>query len=357
MMTNNQNNNQAQSKSKAVLVLILSILSTLIIAASFVVGFIGFNGDSTASNQNTIELTTQKNTIYLLTDEEQNSLLNDVERILKANGVRISQAQILEADAGIGTKLQFVSTTPFDVLQGVCNNEAVQAEIGGLSYFSKFDTSTPDTAIISAHSRVYMPYYEHIWRAAVAIGVVLVVWFVYMAIRFRMAMSLTAAIMLILDGFAMLAVVALTRIPIGMSLMGSLVLTLLFSAFCSTILFANMYRNFRKQDWQDKTLLEATTQTATQNRRLIVIFAATIGIILGGIAIFAGIFIKVAADLFGFALSTFLGLAIVTVNTIFLSPNLFYNIQNSFDSGKIKKGKKVYIAGKELTLKKEKAIE
>lgn len=336
---------------KKILIIFLSILGTLIIAGSIIVGVISFNGDSTASNNNVIELT--ENSITLMTDAEQKQLLNDVEKILKGQGVKIKQKQILPAE-GAGTKLQYVTTSSYSKIEEVCNNTTLAQDLKNLGVFSKTPNATP---VLTAHTREYAPYFEHIWRAAVAIAVVIVVWFTYLAIRYRLAMSITAIIMLLLDGLAMLSIVALCRIPVGISLMGSLAVTLLFSMLCSTILFASMFKNFRKSDWQTKTLLDATMQTAEKNRTTILIFAAIIGILLGGIAIVAGFFLQVAADLFGFALSTFLGLVITCVNTIFLTPALFYSIQQSFDSMKIKKGKQVYLAGKDLTLKEENKID
>lgn len=336
---------------KKILIIFLSILGTLILAGAIIVGVISFNGDSTASNNNVIELT--ENTITLMTDEQQNHLLKDVEKLLKRQGIKIKRSQILSGE-GAGTKLQYVTSSSFGKIEEVCNNSSLENEIKTLSVFNQNTNPTP---VLTAHARQYAPYFEHIWRAAVAIGVFIVVWFIYLAIRYRLAMSITAIIMLILDGLAMLSVVALCRIPVGISLMGSLAVTLLFSMLCSTFLFVSMYKNFRKLDWQSKTLRNATIETAEQNRTILLIFAAIIGILLGGITIIAGFFIRVAADLFGFALSTFLGLAITCTNTIFLTPILFYSIQQSFDSIKIKKGKQIYLAGKDLTLQKEKRID
>lgn len=334
---------------KEILIIFLSILGTLIVAASLVVGFISFNGDSTTSNNNIIELS--ENSIGLMTESEQKQLQKDVADILKKDGVQIASSKILESE-GVGTKIQYVSTTAYDKLKLTCDRLSVLQEIKDLAIFNN---KTVDP-VLSAHTKMYMPYFEHIWRAAVAIGVGLVVWFVYMTIRYRLSMSITAIIMLILDGFAMLSVVALCRIPVGISLMGSLTVTLLFSVLCSTLLFASMYKNFKKADWQNKSLLDATNQTVVQNKRLILLFAAILGILLGGIALFSGFFITVAADLFGFALSTFLGIAIVCTNTLFLTPAIFYSIQNSFDTAKVKKGKNVFLAGKEMTLKQENKI-
>ena len=200
--------------SKKRLFVCLAVSLVILIAGAFLFGFMGFNPDSTMDDYNMIEVSDYLSFRNEAAGEDTESLYDYCRGKLEEANFRIVDERATESTA-LGNSVEFVISGS--------SEEELQAFVSQLQQaiadqFGEYGDSAVVT--VAYHSVENQPYYEFIWRTAIGAAVAFVLLFAYVAIRFKVGMGVTALIAAVHDVLLTLAVVALLRIPAGVTLIG-----------------------------------------------------------------------------------------------------------------------------------------
>ena len=171
----------------------------------------------------------------------------------------------------------------------------------------------------------------------------LVILFAYVAIRFKVGMGVTILVAAVHDTAVTLAVVALLRIPTGVSLIGAVAATLLLSAAMNMFVYGRMRKDFRSDEMKALPAREAVAASVRGSRKgvfTIAVAAAAFIIILGVVGIFT------AFDLTSFMLSALIAVVASTYSSLLLSPAIYACIKEKSDANRAKKAKYDYASEK-----------
>ena len=149
--------------SKKSLFLCMAIALAIIIAGAFIVGFIGFNADSTQRNSTVVEVS---DFAYSSHDETVQKELYDFCRGEIGNKYTVIDYTLLEGQTG-GAILQFVVSGQPDAAFCASLKSAIVAQ--------NMEGVSSELVTVSSHVLENAPYYNYIWRTAVAAAVVVVV--------------------------------------------------------------------------------------------------------------------------------------------------------------------------------------
>ncbi len=295
--------------TKKSLFVCLVISLVLIVAGAFMFGFLGFNADSTGSDYTVVQVSDFS---FSIRSEETQQQLTDFcsEEISKTYSV-----------SGVE---QFTDTSTGEVLI----------------------ISDTNTITVTYHDLVNRPYTQYIWRTAIGAAVVLVILFAYVAIRFKVGMGVATLVAAVHDMAVTLAVVALLRIPAGVSLIGAVAAALLLSAAMNMFVYGRMRKDFRSDEMKALPAREAVAASVRGSRKgvfTIAVAAAAFIIILGVVGIFT------AFDLTSFMLSALIAVVASTYSSLLLSPAIYACIKEKSDANRAKKAKYDYASEKKRT--------
>lgn len=316
------------SKKNLLVCLIVSL--ALIIAGAFMLGFLGFNTDSSASDYAVIEVS---DISFTVRDESVIDSVSDfysgrIEDLgLSVSDVKYSE----EISTGSGIYAFYVSgeapaAEELETLRAAID----EANISGV---------TSQAITVTYHEAVDQPYSGYIWRTAIGAAVVLVILFAYVAIRFRVGMGVTSLIAAVHDVAITFAVVALLRIPAGVSLIGVVAAALLLSIVQNMFVFGRMRRDFRSEEMKDLPAREAVALSIKGSRKgvfTIAVAAASFIVILGVIGVFIGF------DLASVMLSALIAVVASTYSSLLLSPAIYACIKEKSDEHRANKARYDY---------------
>ena len=279
----------------------LAISLVIIIAGAFLFGFLGFNTDSTTKSYEMIEVSDY---ISSFRDEEVTgasgqSLTDFCRSEIEKAGFSVSDERETDSTA-LGNTVEFIisGSTAQQIQEFV---PTLQERIG--QEFQEYGDSAIVT--VSYHSVQNQPYYEFIWRTAIGAGVAFVLLFAYVAIRFKVGMGVTALIAAVHDVLLTLAVVALLRIPAGVTLIGVAAFSLLLSAILNLIVFGKMRRDFRSEERKGLPAREGialSVKDSVKSVLIVCIMLAALTVCLGAVGAFIGF------DLLSVMLSTLMAI-------------------------------------------------
>lgn len=327
--------------SKKGLFLCMAIALALVIAGAFIVGFIGFNADSTQKDFTSVEIS---DFAYSSHDETvQNELYNLCKSEI-GNKYKITDYTLLEGQTG-GAVLQFVvSGTPDAAFCASLKSAIVAKNIEGVS---------SELVTVSFHTLENAPYYNYIWRTAVAAAVVAVILFAYVAVRFRLGMGVATLIAAVHDVLVMLALTSIFRIPSGVALAGVAVFGLLLSAVVNMLVFGRMRRDFRTEEFKDKSVKEAVAQSLSGSKGLVL----GISVVLAAVVVVLGVIgAVIATDLTFLAIAALISVLASAYSSLLLAPSLYALIKEKSDAVCAEKAKYNYSSDKKND-KSAKAVE
>mgnify|MGYP001624200051 FL=1 len=317
----------------------LAISLVIIIAGAFLFGFLGFNTDSTTKSYEMIEVSDY---ISSFRDEEVTgasgqSLTDFCRSEIEKAGFSVSDERETDSTA-LGNTVEFIisGSTAQQIQEFV---PTLQERIG--QEFQEYGDSAIVT--VSYHSVQNQPYYEFIWRTAIGAGVAFVLLFAYVAIRFKVGMGVTALIAAVHDVLLTLAVVALLRIPAGVTLIGVAAFSLLLSAILNLIVFGKMRRDFRSEERKGLPAREGialSVKDSVKSVLIVCIMLAALTVCLGAVGAFIGF------DLLSVMLSTLMAIVISAYSSLFLAPSVYACIKERSDAIRAKKAKYNYASEK-----------
>lgn len=174
--------------------------------------------------------------------------------------------------------------------------------------------------------------------AAIAIASCVVFQALYFAVRYKLGLAVTSLINNLATIGAFAALLAITRIPVGIEVVALFALTVALSMIASCILCDRIRKNLKADDAAKNTAAEITDASAAESFKIIAVLHLAMVIIIALLAIFTTISAMSAAALapYGVAL---LGVIASWYGVSFLTPALYPAFNKLIDS-RIKFGKK-----------------
>ena len=328
--------------TKKSLFICLAVSLAILIAGAFLFGFLGFNPDSTTADYQMIEVSDYLSFREEAAGEDAVSLYDFCREQIEAKGFAIADERETQSTA-LGNAMEFTvrGGTEAELVAFVSElQESIGKQFGDLG----------DSAIVtvSYHAVENQPYYTYIWRTAIGGGVALVLLFLYVAIRFKVGMGDTAFIAALHDVLLTLAVVALLRIPAGVTLIGVAAFSLLLSAVLNLIVFGKMRRDFRSEERKDLPAREGVALAVKDSVKSVLtvcILLAAFAVVMGAVGAFIGF------DLLSVMLAALMAVVVSAYSSLFLSPAIYACIKEKSDAVRAKKAKYNYASEK----KREKA--
>lgn len=323
--------------SKKCLLALWIVSLAIIVAGAFVFGFLGFNADSTAADRASVEVSG-----YMGQGDLRESIENFCTDRIEADGYTIREVNFYESYSFMDDVLEFVlaGDAAADLRQYA---ETLETAIAG-SGIEGLDTAA---ITVSSGNVVDAPGNTYVWRTAVGVGAVAVVLFVYVAIRFRLGMGVVSLAAVLHDVLLTLALVALLRIPAGMTMIGVAAFALLLSATLQMGVFGRMRSDFRAAEKEGGKALpgarDAVALSLGESRKGVLAAAAGLAIVcvvLGVIGVFVGInmtFLMIAG---------LIAVLASTYSDLVLSPSLFACIKEKSDARRAEKAKYNYASDK-----------
>ncbi len=300
-----------------------ALISALVILAGIVLGiFLGFNADPTVSDVKT--LTIEVDSVVSISDVKTEKVKEIAERELDKAGLKDiytlhgklsgnSESELIyvfsaEADEEKVTKAKAGVETALNEAKSQEGNELYGA------FFYVMAGSEKASAVLSA---------GYIWRGILAAAAILLFEFVYVAIRYKLNMGVTAAATSFVSILLTLALIVLFRIPVTGSVIYVAAFALLYSALLSMIIFNRMRENFKTDEYKDMPAQEAiATSVPVKVILAFAIVGAAALILVGAIA---------AANVRWFALAALTALVSGTYAALLFLPAMYLPLKKISD--------------------------
>lgn len=256
-----------------------AILGAVVMIAGIVIAAIfGMNADSVLSDSRTLGV---KLDSYLT--DERSALIREVceEEIDKA-GIDYEYSTVNEF-SGTGCEVLYVfgSDVKEETLNAVKTaagdrlSEATKAE-GNILYGAYIYVTVNEESILSVLPEGY------IWRAVLAGVVALVLEFIYVSVRYRLNMGVTATVSTLFGTLVTLAVVVLARIPVSASIVYVAAFALLYTALLSLFALNAMRAAFKTDEYKGKTAEDAIASAVPAKEMLIFVGCTAAALVLVG---------------------------------------------------------------------------
>ena len=328
--------------AKKTLLLCLVVSLVLIVAGAFLFGFLGFNADSSSKDYMSVEVA--DNGSMVIDSEFRSSLEELCTSEIEGAGYKIGNVSYTSEASGGAGSLEFVLSGSVEEATLASFAQELDSALASAS-FGDSGSTFKDIGDISVtyHSDVYVPHYEYIWRTAIGAGVVLVLLFAYVAIRFKVGMGVTSVIAAAHNILLTLAVIALLRIPAGPAVICVALFALSLSMFFNVKVFGKMRQDFRLEDRQGLSAKEAVALSVRESRKGIfigAILAASALVVLAVVGLIIGF------DLFSFMLGALVAVIACTYSSLVLSPAIYTLIKEKSDAKRAERAKYNYASEK-----------
>lgn len=322
----------------------LAISLVLIIAGAFLLGFLGFNPDRDTKDRVSLQVTDNG---YMAIDPDfRDSLRSFCENKISEGGFSVTDVAYASESSGGSGSLEFV-------LDGASEEKLASfvGELDAALSSAQYGEGTENTGTYKELSAVSVTYHisgyalhtEVIWRAAVAAAVAAVLLFAYVAIRFKVGMGVTALVAAVHDVLLTLGVIALVRIPAGMSLVCVAVFALLLSVFLNLKVFGKMRKDLLLEDRKELSAEQAVALSVKESRKGI--FVADI-LVASAVVILAIAGLFVGFDMFSFMLGALVAILVANYSALVLSPAIYTLIKEKSDANRAKRVKYNYASEK-----------
>lgn len=318
----------SKTVSKKSLILYLAISLVVILVGAILFGVFGFNADSTVKDYTVIEVSDSG---YMSLQDKFRTDLDDLCKAeIEKSGLKIKEDSYIESTS-VGGILSYTVTG-----EGA---EAFVSELQTAIDNAQIDGVQDASVIVTYHEVENAPHYEYIWRTAIGAAVVLVILFVYVAIRFNVGMGVTSFVAALHDVIVTLAIVALLRIPAGVGLIGVAAITLLLSAFLNLMVFGKMRKDFRLEERKGMPARDAVALSVKESTKTIL---TAIVLLAAFVVVFGVIGVIIGFDMASFMLGMLMALVVTTYSSLFLSPAIYAAIKERSDANRAEKAKYNY---------------
>ena len=331
--------------TKKHLLVCLAVSLVLIVAGAFVFGFLGFGKDTTVQDKTVVEV---NGYISQLSEEGREDFIEYCKNSLEEAGYSVLEADRYSETSGFNDSCRFViaSDTAYDAEAYDALAAGLEASIGALKNDTIENIETVaglgvsvSVSVIENHS-----FASYAWRAAVAGASVLVIALIYTAIRFRPGMGITVFAAGLHDVLLTLALIALFRIPVGVTLIAVAAFSLLASLTLNLLVCGGMRKNFRSEEWKELSSREAVTRSVKESRRNVL----GVAVALAACAILVGVVGAVLGTDLAFAMiGGLLAVIVSAYSSLLLAPSLFAGIKERSDKRRAERARYDYVPAKE----------
>lgn len=252
---------------------LLAIVSAAIIIIGMAVGtlchfiadgFFNYGGEYTQYNSVTVN--------YLFIDNDQEEVAQECKKQFADNGV--SYYEVTFADTNQGGEIVYKFAKNVDV-------EKIENAITAINASLSTESNTTPADLHKAE--VLLGGSSAFIMGSIAIASCIAFHAIYMAIRFKLSMALSAFVADLHNVALFAAVMALTRLPVSASTFTFGVFTVVATMIATCILFGRMRKNFATEDYKKLTSFEQVDGATAESSKSIIAFT---GITAVALAIF-----------------------------------------------------------------------
>ena len=293
--------------------------AVLIVAGIVIAAVFGFHADPTIADSRTLSVRLDS----YVTDARTEYIEDVCEEEIDRAGLGDKYSTVNEF-SGTGCEIvhTFSSGVSEESLNGV--KDAVETRLSEA-------TETQDSVLYGAFVYVMANAEDvsavlpsgYLWRGILAGAVILVIEFIYVSVRYKLNMGVTAAAASLAGTLLAVALVALVRIPVTTSIIYVAAFALLYTTLLSLVIFGQMRTNFKSDEYKEKTAEEAVASSVPV--KAILLFAAATAIVLAVTGIVA------TAAVRWFALSALVGVISALYASLLFLPAMYLPLKKSSD--------------------------
>ena len=297
-----------------------TLLGVVLIVAGIVIAAVfGFNADTTASDYKTLSVK--------LDSYEADARVERIDEICTGEidkaGLTVLYSQKNEVSGNRCEMLyvfsEDVTTEKLDALKNAVSAvlETERESESGVLYNTFVYATAGDEVVSSVLPEGYL------WRAALAAAVALVLEFVYVSVRYKLNMGVTATVSSLMAVLLTVALTALVRIPVTTSVAYAAAFAMLYSMATGLVIFSRMRSAFKSDEYKEKSAEEAIASSVPAKGILFFAAACAVALVLvGAIA---------TAAVRWFAVTAFLGLLAATFSSLLFLPAMYLPLKKSAD--------------------------
>ena len=311
-----------------------TILGVLVIAAGILIGAVfGFHADPTLSNVKTINVKLEAYDNEARTEAVRNICESELDKA----GLKDTYTFKGEV-SGLGNEVVYVFSE---------NTDASKLETAQTAIQNSLDAAAEADGNVLKGAFFYVSLHEekvetvlasgYLWRGALAAAVILVIEFVYIAVRYKLNMGATAAATSLLSVLLTLAIVALARIPVTASVIYVAAFAMLYSAVLCMLSFNRMRENFKTDEYKGMPADQAIASSVPA--KVILLFAvvsAAALVLVGAVAV---------ASVRWFALAALTALASGTYASLLFMPAMYLPLKKISDKKEAERARYDYKKG------------
>ena len=295
-----------------------TLLGVVLIVAGIVIAAVfGFNADTTASDYKTLSVK--------LDSYETGARVERIDEICTGEidkaGLTVLYSQKNEFSNSSCEMLyvfsEDVTTEKLDALKNAVS-AVLETESGSGVLYNTFVYATAGDEVVSS----VLPE-GYLWRAALAAAVALVLEFVYVSVRYKLNMGVTATVSSLMAVLLTVALTALVRIPVTTFVAYAAAFAMLYSMATGLVIFSRMRSAFKSDEYKEKSAEEAIASSVPAKGILFFAAACAVALVLvGAIA---------TAAVRWFAVTAFLGLLAATFSSLLFLPAMYLPLKKSAD--------------------------
>ena len=291
------------------------VIAGLIIAATIVGIFVGFNGMPTVTDG--IKVTVNVEQYLYKTESAKDEIKSACDKAFEDNNV----LYVIDGDLGGDGEFVYAFKKGEDVSAAVAELQATFADWTAEDS-EKYPTNTIIVSVSNEKVQVVTAK-GFVLRAAIAATVITVLAFAYVAIRHNWRSGVVAAISVAASMLLTGAIIIVTRIPVTVSVAYAIMASALFTIVI-VLLNANKLRNALKSEDRPSSAEELIVSTVAWKE--IAVFSSILGAAILLVCIPTGV------SGAWFALSAFIGLAVATFIGLIYAPALCLPFQQAADA-------------------------
>lgn len=289
-MKTNFNPNNKLPVWVAIWAVILAAGIALSIAFTFLPGMSVFN--ATASISDTKSLVVSADSFINLDESYETALTDICQKAIAEEKLTVIKTEKPASQKGVSFEFKFAADADTSKLEWI--GEKIVAAVNTDNVLS--ENGVAFTAVeYSVKESQAQHATDYIWRAAISAGVMLVVAFAYIFIRYSLSMGLAALIGGIADAGMMLSLMIITRIPATTTLAVVAVAVVLYSVLLSLVSFSRMRKILKSEEYKNADIDEGMKAATADNMLPMLLIGASVVILSGLLAIFAGEMVRSAA--------------------------------------------------------------
>jgi len=266
-------------------------------------GFFNFGGEYAQYNSISVN--------YLFIDNEEAEVDAECKEQFAKQGISYYEVTFADTNQGGEIVYKFNKFVDEQKLQNAV--QAINTELASSGNSAPADLHVAQTLLGGSNAVV---------AGSIAVAVAIVFHALYTAIRYKLAMALSALIADVHNLALFVALMAITRLPIGSSLFAFGALTVVATMMATCMLFGRMRKNFATDDYKKKTSFEQVDLATGESAKSVMAFTCIIAAAL----VILEIFSVITAPSFAVVTPLICGIiavASVLYGTLFFTPAIY----------------------------------